>query len=301
MSLRLLLVDDDDITREVLLGGLQQLGYSADTAQDGQEAWEKIENNLGGYSLVLLDRDMPRLNGIALLKRIKSDKRMADLPIIMLTGSYRPENISEGLAAGAYYYLAKPASQEVLQRVIKNTLRDYYNERELLELLERKKVGLSFLKRAEFEIRTLVEAKNLSLLLADASMDPPRTINGYSELLINAVEHGNLGITYEEKGQLITEGRWQDEVESRLQRPPYDERLVQVVAEKIAGAFKVTITDQGDGFDWKNYISFNPTRMYDLHGRGIAMSNAMSFDHIEYLGNGNSVVTTAFSPEMRGK
>ncbi|MDO9065432.1 MAG: ATP-binding protein, partial [Sulfuricella sp.] len=152
------------------------------------------------------------------------------------------------------------------------------------------------LRQAEFDFRTLQEAKDLALWLADASLDPGRTVNGYSELLINAVEHGNLGITYAEKGQLLREGRWADEVESRLKNPLYSERLVKVVMEKTASSCIVTIADQGSGFDWQKYIGFSPERAFDLHGRGIAMSKAMSFDGLEYLGNGNTVVATVRIP-----
>jgi hypothetical protein len=53
----------------------------------------------------------------------------------------------------------------------------------------------------------------------------------------------------------------------------------------------VTIIDQGDGFNWQPYLEFSPERAFDLHGRGVAMSKAASFDSLEYQGNGNTVVT----------
>jgi len=162
----------------------------------------------------------------------------------------------------------------------------------LREALVHQTSNLRILRRAEFGFRTLQEAKDLALWLADASLSPGRTVNGYSELLINAVEHGNLGITYAEKSQLLSEGRWADEVESRLQHPPYSERQVKVVMEKTGSACTVTIADQGSGFDWQKYIEFSPERAFDLHGRGIAMSKAMNFDGLEYIGNGNTVVIT---------
>ena len=93
----------------------------------------------------------------------------------------------------------------------------------------------------------------------------------------------------------MSEERWADEVESRLKMPRYSNRIVKVTLEKTASACTVTIADQGDGFDWWNYINFNPERAFDLHGRGIAMSRAMSFDSLEYLGNGNTVVTTVLT------
>jgi hypothetical protein len=61
------------------------------------------------------------------------------------------------------------------------------------------KSALRLLQHAVFSFSTLEEAEDLALLLADLSMNPGRTATGYSELLINAVEHGNLGISYAKK------------------------------------------------------------------------------------------------------
>jgi len=123
-------------------------------------------------------------------------------------------------------------------------------------------------------------------------MNPERTVSGYSELLINAVEHGNLGITYAEKSKLLAEGKWADEVEHRLHSAANADKRVEVVLDKVADSLKVTISDQGQGFDWKKYMQFDPDRAFDLHGRGIAMTKVLSFDQLEYLGKGNSVVAT---------
>lgn len=295
MTAKLLIVDDDEIIRLVTQADLQQCGYTVETAEDGLVAWEKINRDPSRFDLMLLDKQMPHLDGISLLKRIKSDDRFKELPVIMLTSDSRPEDIAEGLAEGAFYYLIKPSAENVLRLVIKNALDEFRQKRELRALVGKQASNLNLLRRAEFCYRTLPEARDLALLLADASMAPERTINGYSELLINAVEHGNLGISYAEKGQLLREDRWGSEVEARLQNPQYSDRLVNVTLEKTAAASIVTITDRGDGFDWQAYLEFSPERVFDLHGRGIAMSKAASFDGLEYLSNGSSVVTTVFS------
>lgn len=298
MAENLLIVDDDEFMRSITQDVLEQAGYSVEVAEDGLAAWEKIDIDPSRFDLMLLDKKMPRLDGIALLKRIKSDDRFKELPVIMLTGDNQQQDIVDGLAEGAYYYLTKPSTEDVLKLVIKNALDEFRQKRELRSLVGHQTKNLRILRQAEFGFQTLQEAKDLALWLADASLDPGRTVNGYSELLINAVEHGNLGITYAEKSQLLREERWADEVESRLKNPLYSERLVKVVMEKTASACIVTIADQGSGFDWQNYIGFSPERAFDLHGRGIAMSKVMSFDDLEYLGNGNTVVATVRIPAL---
>lgn len=292
MGERLLIVDDDEFIRSTTQEVLEQAGYSVEVAEDGLAAWEKIDGDPSRFDLMLLDKKMPRMDGIALLKRLKSDDRFKELPVIMLTGDNQQQDIVDGLAEGAYYYLTKPSAENVLKLIIKNALDEFRQKRALREMLGHQTSSLRILRRAEFYFRSLQEARDLALWLADASQDPGRTVNGYSELLINSVEHGNLGISYAEKSQLLSEGRWAEEVESRLKDAHYSDRLVHVVMEKTASVCIVTITDQGSGFDWQSYIGFSPERAFDLHGRGIAMSKVMSFDGIEYLGNGNTVVIT---------
>lgn len=296
MTTHLLIVDDDEFFRSATQGVLEQNGYAVETAEDGLCAWEKINQTPSKFKLILLDKQMPRLDGIALLKRIKSDERLKELPVIMLAADSSQENIIEGLAEGAFYYLTKPSTEVILKLVIQNALGDFLQKRKLRILIGLQANHLDLLRRAEFRIQTLQDAQNLALLLADASMSPNRTVSGYSELLINAIEHGNLGISYAEKSQLLSEDRWADEIETRLRHPTYAARVVNVTLEKTTTASIVTITDQGDGFNWQAYLEFSPERVFDLHGRGIAMSKATSFDKLEYLGKGNSVVTTVHLP-----
>lgn len=292
MAENLLIVDDDEIIRELVQDDLERYGYAVETACDGLAAWQKIDLAPLSFDLMLLDKQMPGLDGISLLKRIKSDDRFMNLQVIMMTCDSRPEGIAEGMAEGAYYYLVKPSAENVLRRIIKNALYEASQKRVLRALIGKQTNHLNLLRRAEFCFRTLDEAKGLALLLADASMAPERTVNGYSELLINAVEHGNLGISYAEKSSLLREDRWMSEVETRLQDPRYADKTVNVTLEKTPAACIVTITDQGKGFDWQAYVRFSPERAFDLHGRGIAMSRAASFDSLEYSANGSSVTAT---------
>ena len=296
MAAKLLLADDDEFFRSVTQEILEHCGYQVEIAEDGQAAWEKIEHDPARFDLLLLDKQMPRLNGIALLKRLKADSRFRNLPVIMLTGQHRQEDVIEGLAEGAFYYLIKPSAENVLKLVIKNALEEFRQKRELRALVGQHANILNLLRRVEFSFRTLSEARDLALLLADASMNPSRTVNGYSELLINAVEHGNLCISYAEKTQLLSEDRWAAEVASRLNDPLYANRSVYVTLQKTTDASIVTISDQGCGFDWHSYVDFSPKRVFDLHGRGIAMSRALSFDSLEYIGNGNQVVAMVRLP-----
>ncbi len=109
------------------------------------------------------------------------------------------------------------------------------------------------------------------------------------EMLINAVEHGNLDIKYEEKSRLVVQDKWQEEVENRLQQEQYKDKKVRVRFKREGRFNRILIKDEGSGFDWQNYLELDPMRAFDSHGRGIAMAKMMSVDKIKYMGNGNQV------------
>jgi anti-sigma regulatory factor (Ser/Thr protein kinase) len=131
-------------------------------------------------------------------------------------------------------------------------------------------------------------------MLASIFPNPDQTVLGISELLINAVEHGNLGVTYEDKSRLLKEDRWAEEIDRRIQLPEYRDRFVRVELSQCSKELTLWIHDEGDGFDWREYLVFSPDRATHNHGRGIAMSKSLSFDTLQYIGRGNEVICKVF-------
>jgi anti-sigma regulatory factor (Ser/Thr protein kinase) len=152
--------------------------------------------------------------------------------------------------------------------------------------------SLALLQSAIFSLRTIEEARDLGAVLARACPDPEAAVIGLTELLVNAVEHGNLGITYDEKTRLRTQASWEEEVHRRLTLPEYAARNAEVWFERADGEIRFTIRDRGDGFDWKQYLDVAPERAFDTHGRGILMARHFTFHSLEYRGCGNEVVAT---------
>jgi len=104
--------DNLDLVRDLLV----MEGYQVMTAVDGQEALEKIGQHLP--DLVILDLNMPRLNGYQVCERLKADPLTADIPVLMLTAWAGPDQRVKGLQLGATDYLAKPFDyRELLARV----------------------------------------------------------------------------------------------------------------------------------------------------------------------------------------
>jgi two-component system sensor histidine kinase and response regulator WspE len=104
---RVLVVDDSLTVREMQRKLLAARGYHVDVALDGVDGWNQLR--AADYDLVITDVDMPRLDGIGLLERIRHDPRLARLPVMIVSYKDRPEDRTRGLEAGADYYLAKGA------------------------------------------------------------------------------------------------------------------------------------------------------------------------------------------------
>ncbi|MBS3026871.1 MAG: response regulator [Dolichospermum sp. DET50] len=102
---RILVVDDSITVREMERKLLENRGYQVDTAVNGVEGWNAVRTN--EYDLVISDIDMPRMNGIELVKQIKNNPRLNYLPVIIISYRDREEDRIQGLEAGADYYLTK--------------------------------------------------------------------------------------------------------------------------------------------------------------------------------------------------
>lgn len=289
---RILLVEDNPLDRKLLRVHLTNRGYDPQIANDGVEAWEMLEKNPDSVDVVLLDRSMPRMGGIELLGRMKKHAKLRLVPVILQTSSIAPEDIVEGLRAGAYYYLTKPYDPEMLLAVVRTAATDYAELRELQDQLRKGLKSLRQLREAVFLLQTIEQARDIAGIMANTCPDPPAAVIGLTELLLNAIEHGNLGITYDEKSVMTTKEEWYAEISRRLALPENANKRVELRYERDEKEIRFRIRDDGDGFDWKRFFDVGPERVFDAHGRGIIMARALSFTSVEYRGTGNEVVAT---------
>lgn len=106
---RVLVVDDSLTVRELQRKLLEQRGYEVEIAVDGMDGWNALRG--GRFDLVVSDVDMPRLDGIELVRRIRQDPAFRSLPVMILSYKDREEDRQRGLDAGADYYLTKGSFQ----------------------------------------------------------------------------------------------------------------------------------------------------------------------------------------------
>jgi len=117
----------------------------------------------------------------------------------------------------------------------------------------------------------------------------PMAVIGLRELVVNAVEHGNLEITFDEKTELLASGEWQAEIERRLGTPAMRDRFATVELRLDGDAYTIEIVDQGKGFDWSTFLDPETAPSALLHCRGMSFAMDSGFSSVEYRGVGNKV------------
>lgn len=288
-SSKILLVEDEDIVAGFIEYTLSDHQLGVTRVASAQAAWHALQSPDADFDLILLDRGLPDMDGMDFLHRIKGNHGLKDIPVVMETSHDDIDSIREGLSAGAYYYLTKPLEPKLFLAVVDAALSQHREFIEMKVSLSEAGRALAYLESGVFRFRTLADARGLAQGLARTSSDPGRVVVGLQELLVNAVEHGNLCISYAEKNHLVVEGTWAEEVERRLSMDVYAGRTATVTFRREPDCINLLICDQGDGFEWQKYLEFDPERALHPHGRGIAMARMMSLDSIEYQGNGNTV------------
>ncbi len=113
-DIRILVVDDMSTMRRIIKTILNQLGYSnIEEAENGKQALGKLKKEK--FDFVITDWNMPEMDGLELVKQIRSDDELKSLPVLMVTAEAKKENVMEALKAGVNNYIVKPFTPEVLK------------------------------------------------------------------------------------------------------------------------------------------------------------------------------------------
>ncbi|WP_447045192.1 chemotaxis response regulator CheY [Vreelandella sp. H-I2] len=113
-NMSFLVVDDFPTMRRIVRSLLKELGFTnVDEAEDGQDALNKLR--AGNFDFVVSDWNMPNLDGLEMLKEIRQDDALKDLPVLMVTAEAKKENIIAAAQAGANGYVVKPFTAATLE------------------------------------------------------------------------------------------------------------------------------------------------------------------------------------------
>jgi len=155
--MRILIAEDDHISRRLLEATLQKKGYDVKVTSDGNEAWQELRKK-SAPQVAVLDWMMPGLDGINVIKKVRKKRGSPYIYVILLTAKGRKEDIAAGLEAGADDYVTKPFDSKELHARVKVGLRmvDLHNRLEdyVKRLKELDQLKTDFLSTVSHELRT---------------------------------------------------------------------------------------------------------------------------------------------------
>jgi CheY-like chemotaxis protein/anti-sigma regulatory factor (Ser/Thr protein kinase) len=285
-KVRVLVVDDQETLRALLSRLLIREGFEPIEAADGEQAVALFKSQ--SPLVVVSDIMMPRMDGLTLLHEIKRIDRNAT--VILMTGQGNEDVLLNALRGGATNFFKKP-----------------FNIRELIEEIRKVvEFRLEAARSTLFSPFLVEETKRFVMPRADSAYFPiinqitlqlpcllpeGEILNlkiGIEEMIANAIEHGNLGISFEEKNRAIEEGRLAELMAERGSQSDAAGRAVHIDARLTSEYFEISIRDEGKGFVWRDLPAVAPESLLSFNGRGIFLTK-IYFDEVTYNETGTMV------------
>lgn len=288
--MKVLLVEDSKELQALMEKLVSRLGHEIVVANNGVEAITAFRRC--APDLVFTDIRLPHMDGLALLRQIRDEN--PETIVVILTGSGCEAHAIQALRLGANNYLQKPVGIDELQGLLRKygaVVKERETGREIQKLITHRELRMC----VDNCVQRSTQVANCLVHEAGPLFDDQEKLDitlGLDELLTNAIEHGNLGITYEEKESALGSPSGLTELyERRLANENLAKRRVIVdFTADDAGCCEWIIRDEGEGFDWRKVpIPLEEDAgAFRKSGRGIFLSR-MIFDELDYLNKGNVV------------
>lgn len=286
-SNRILIVDDESVVRNALSVALGRAGFEVDVASDAKEALEVFKRERP--YLVLTDLTMPGMDGYSLMRRIKSMSPRTI--VVVITGYGSDHDLSRVLAAGGNNFLRKPLDVPSLLAMASG-YRDLAAEESRLQRARNGFESMEFRLDLASDPEDVVGAAQIivhELAPFLPEQDQLEVRLGVFEMLQNALEHGNLEITREAKSAALELGQFRNLIDERRADLRLGGRRIRVRVKADTLSCRVTILDEGTGFDWRPWTDGSgDSRSLEASGRGIQMTR-FYFDEIVFNETGNGV------------
>ena len=290
--IKILLIDDEELVRDELGGLLEDNGYEVITGSDGEEGLELFRSECP--DMVFTDVWMPRRNGLSLALSIRQEA--PHVPVTVITGHGSESMVIKALRAGVTDFIKKPVH---LEHLIAALGRMETARRPIIDSGRQKlPQGTEELERSWFYTlqntpEVVPDFVDLIIRRCDLSMHATSAVElvlALRELILNAIEHGNLRLTAAEKSKALETNTLAKVLKERAQRPEMAKRRTAVKVIVRAQHITVRISDQGEGFDWSTLPDpMDPSNLLSAHGRGILLAR-MSVDNLVFNDAGNEVI-----------
>lgn len=119
---RILVVEDNDVDRRIIISTLEKAGYAVNSARNGQEGYQKVTTE--PPELIVLDCEMPEMGGVEMCSKIKEIEQLSEIPVVFLTSLDTPNNVLDCFEVEAENFIAKPVKPKVLLKEIEKIFND---------------------------------------------------------------------------------------------------------------------------------------------------------------------------------
>ncbi|MCL2822744.1 MAG: response regulator [Polyangiaceae bacterium] len=292
-QLKVLLIDDEALVRDELGGLLTDEGYELTTASDGESGLACFRSV--APDMVISDVRMPRRDGLSIAMAIRQEA--PTIPITVISGHGSEAMVLQALRAGVTDFIKKPVRLDDLTNALRRMesalrlARTQGGELPPTATLQEQ----SWVYEIENDLSAVPRFVDVIMHRADLTACPRTTGElciALRELIINAIEHGNLRLSYEEKSQALESGTLEKIIAERQLLPEFKNRTTSVRVQRRGSSITISIADQGRGFDWRKLP--DPTDGSNLladHGRGILLAR-MAVDELTYNDEGNVAYLT---------
>ena len=133
---RVLLVEDNELNREIAAAIMEEAGLIVDSVEDGTDAVERMGSaEESRYDAILMDIVMPKMDGFDVLTYMNKNHWIEDIPVIMMSGADAPEAVKRAYALGAVDFVSKPCDAQIVYQRVTNTMKLYAKQRRLTSLI----------------------------------------------------------------------------------------------------------------------------------------------------------------------
>ncbi len=286
--MNILIVEDDTVTRSMLSDFVKTMNLNPLTAQDGMEGLEAFKKY--NPPIVITDIRMPKMGGLDLVTAIKNQNPGTYLTVI--TAYDNPEYTIEAFKRGASSFLTKPFRVLELYSIIQKQsylFSESATKISIQHLVQQKNVKLQ-MKSTLLYMQSILD----HLIKECQSYIDPKDVykirKALMEMITNAIEHGNLEITEEEKSQGIQKQNYNDVLMNRLKSEPYSLRHVEIEFYYQPGFLQWIISDQGKGFNYDEYLQpLKKNQLPNVKGEGI-ITSFFQVDNLYYEDEGRRVI-----------
>jgi CheY-like chemotaxis protein len=281
----ILVVDDSALDRTITGACVEEQGLSAIYAENGQQAMEILERNRP--DAVLTDLQMPEMDGLQLVKKVRRD--YPSVPVLLMTAFGSEDIAAEALRAGAASYVPKKKLRETIGDALRAVLvgvqpahqRDRVRQF-LLESEAKFKLGYepdgpqALISYLQDGLRRLNFCDDVEIIQISTAL---------SEAITNAIDHGNLELD----SALREQGDYRKLGDARCQQPPFRDRRVYVTFRLTESEASFAVRDEGKGFDPLNLPDpTDPENLTRVSGRGVMLIRTF-MDKVRFSDSGNEI------------